>query len=124
MISTAPITGQPTVTWTNRDRGDMAFRDFSFPQVEQELGLRLRDADLFSTAPPVPVREVVAEMVRDGTELAQATAGTIRVKLFKVAAAVRVSVRRVYVQFCSAYPMQEIFALCLKRLKAVARPSG
>jgi hypothetical protein len=59
-----------------------------------------------------------------GTELAQATAGTIRVKLLKVAAAVKVSVRRVYVQFCSAFPMQGIFTACLKRLKAVAWQAG
>lgn len=59
-----------------------------------------------------------------GTELASATAGTIRVKLLKVAAAVQVSVRRVYVQFCSAFPQQELFALCLQRLKAVAWQTG
>ncbi len=59
-----------------------------------------------------------------GTELAQATAGTIRVKLLKVAAAVNVSVRRVYVQFCSAFPMQAVFSLCLNRLKAIAWQTG
>jgi Transposase DDE domain group 1 len=59
-----------------------------------------------------------------GTELATATAGTIRVKLLKVAAAVKVSVRRVYVQLCSAFPMQDLFTLCLKRLKAVSWPMG
>jgi len=59
-----------------------------------------------------------------GTELAQATAGTIRVKLLKVAAAVKVSVRRVYVQLCSAFPMQEIFTLVLKRLKAISWQTG
>jgi Transposase DDE domain group 1 len=59
-----------------------------------------------------------------GTELAQATAGTIRVKLLKVAAAVKVSVRRIYVQFCSAFPMQEVFTLCLSRLKAISWQTG
>ena len=59
-----------------------------------------------------------------GTELASATVGTIRVKLLKVAAAVKISVRRVYVQFCSAFPMQEIFRRCLKRLEAVALETG
>ena len=59
-----------------------------------------------------------------GTELARATVGTIRVKLLKVAAALKVSVRRVYVQFCSAFPMQEVFARCLKRLEAVAWETG
>jgi hypothetical protein len=51
-----------------------------------------------------------------GTELAQATVGSVRLKLLKVAAQVRVSVRRVYVQMSSAYPLQEIFRLCHSRL--------
>jgi hypothetical protein len=51
-----------------------------------------------------------------GTELAQATMGSVRLKLLKVAAQVKVSVRRVYVQLSSAYPMQEIFRLCHRRL--------
>jgi hypothetical protein len=59
-----------------------------------------------------------------GTELASATAGTIRVRLLKVAAALSLSVRRVYVQFCSAFPLQEIFALSLKRLKTTAWQTG
>ena len=59
-----------------------------------------------------------------GTELASATAETIRVRLLKVAAALRLSVRRVYVQFCSAFPRQEIFALSLQRLKATAWQTG
>jgi hypothetical protein len=51
-----------------------------------------------------------------GTQLAQATAGSVRLKLLKVAAQIRVSVRRVYVQLSSAYTMQELFALCHRRL--------
>jgi hypothetical protein len=51
-----------------------------------------------------------------GTELAKATVGSVRLKLFKVAAQVTVSVRRVYVQLSSAYPLQEIFRLCHRRL--------
>ncbi len=68
--------------------------------------------------------ERLRTLTLQGTELAQATAGTIRVRLLKVAAAVKVSVRRVYVQFCSAFPMQEVFTLCLKRLKAIAWQTG
>jgi len=51
-----------------------------------------------------------------GTELAQATVGSVRLKLLKVAAQVRVSVRRVYVQLSSGYPMQELFRRCHERL--------
>lgn len=68
--------------------------------------------------------ERLRTLTLQGTELAQATAGTIRVRLLKVAAAVKVSVRRVYVQLCSAFPMQEVFTLCLKRLKAMAWSTG
>jgi len=59
-----------------------------------------------------------------GTELARATAGTIRLKLLKVAARVTVSVRRVHVQLSSAYVLTDLFRLCHSRLMALAAPSG
>jgi hypothetical protein len=59
-----------------------------------------------------------------GTELAVATVGSVRLKLFKVAGAVRVSVRRVHVQLSSAYPLQNLFALCHQRLMRLRAPSG
>jgi len=54
-----------------------------------------------------------------GSQLAQATVGSVRLKLLKVAAQVTVSVRRVYVQLSSAYPLQELFALCHRRLMSL-----
>jgi hypothetical protein len=59
-----------------------------------------------------------------GTELARATAGSVRLKLLKVAGQVRVSVRRVYVQLSSAYPLQALFRLCHRRLMALVPASG
>jgi hypothetical protein len=59
-----------------------------------------------------------------GTELARATMGSVRLKLLKVAAQVKVSVRRVHVQLSGAWPMQEIFRLCHRRLMALAPASG
>lgn len=59
-----------------------------------------------------------------GTDLARATAGSIRLKLLKVAAQVRVSVRRIYVQLSSAYPLQELFRLCHRRLMALPPAGG
>jgi hypothetical protein len=59
-----------------------------------------------------------------GTELARATVGTVRLRLLKVAAQVRVSVRRVYVQLSSAYPLQKIFGLCQRRLMTLAPETG
>jgi hypothetical protein len=57
-----------------------------------------------------------------GTALAKATVGTIRLRLLKVAAAVTVTVRRVYVQMPSAYPHQALFACCQRRLMALPTP--
>ncbi len=59
-----------------------------------------------------------------GTELARATAGTIRLQLLKVAARVTVSVRRVYIQLSSAYPRQALFRLCHARLMQLAPADG
>jgi hypothetical protein len=59
-----------------------------------------------------------------GTELERATVGSIRLKLLKVAAQVRVSVRRIYVQWCSAYPLQEVFRRCHCRLLGLAPASS
>lgn len=59
-----------------------------------------------------------------GTELERATAGSLRLKLLKIAAQVRVSVRRVYVQMSSAFPLREIFALCQRRLMSLAAEPG
>ena len=59
-----------------------------------------------------------------GTELAQATMGSVRLKLLKVAAQVKVSVRRVYVQLSSAYPLQGLFGLCHQRLMGLPLWSG
>jgi len=55
-----------------------------------------------------------------GTELAQATAGTIRLKLLKIAAVVEVSVRRVRIRLASACPRQELFATVHRQLLAWA----
>jgi hypothetical protein len=55
------------------------------------------------------------------TQFAQATCGTIRLKLFKIGALVRVSVRRIKIAMASAYPYQNEFALAHLRLAAAAR---
>jgi hypothetical protein len=59
-----------------------------------------------------------------GTELERATVGTVRLKLLKVAAQVSVSVRRVYAQLSSAYPLQALFGLCHHRLMAKTSATG
>ena len=51
-----------------------------------------------------------------GTELANASIGQVRLRLFKIAARLKVSVRRIHIELCSAYPLQSLFSLVHKRL--------
>ncbi|ANN60690.1 IS1380 family transposase [Mesorhizobium loti] len=55
------------------------------------------------------------------TRLANATCGTIRLKLLKIGAQVRVSVRRIKVAMASACPYADEFALAHARMRAAAR---
>jgi hypothetical protein len=57
-----------------------------------------------------------------GTELANATAGTIRLKLLKIGAVVTVSVRRIKLAFASACPAKAIFARAVEHLSRLRRP--
>jgi len=54
------------------------------------------------------------------TEFARATCGTIRLKLLKIGALVRLSVRRVHVAMASGHPWQAEWALAHARLSAAA----
>ncbi len=51
-----------------------------------------------------------------GTELERAQCSTIRLKLFKIAARVKVSVRRVWLHLSSSYPHQALFQTLSRRL--------
>jgi hypothetical protein len=53
-----------------------------------------------------------------GTSLAAAQAGTIRLKLLKIGAVVRITVRKVWVALSEAYPWQELFHQVDQRLAA------
>ena len=52
-----------------------------------------------------------------GTKLAKATVGTIRNRLLKVAASIRVSVRRVHVRMCSAFVFRDLFEQAHARIR-------
>jgi len=59
-----------------------------------------------------------------GTELAKATAGTIRQRLLKIGALVTVSTRRVYVRLASAFPLQNLFAQVHRALAGLVAEDG
>jgi hypothetical protein len=50
----------------------MAFRDFTFPEVQQTLGVSVTEADLFAAIGPVNLREEFVGRLREGADLALA----------------------------------------------------
>jgi len=64
---------------------------------------------------------LLAELRRvglEGTKLQKATVGTIRTRLLKIGARIRVSVRRVRVSLSSNHPLQELFITALQNIEA------
>jgi hypothetical protein len=54
-----------------------------------------------------------------GTELAKAQCDTIRLKLFKIGAQIRLSVRKVWISFSESYPYFNLFQQVLLRLQQI-----
>jgi hypothetical protein len=59
-----------------------------------------------------------------GTELARAQTNTIRVRLLKVGALIKVSVRRIRVALSSVFPLQQVFAEALEAIRCTYQPQG
>jgi len=65
---------------------------------------------------PTPREELRAA---EGTALARAQCGTIREKMLKIGAQIRVSVRRVWLSMSESYPRVGLFREVLARLEAI-----
>src|SRR2546421_12338864 len=71
----------------------MPFQQFAFPQVQHDLGLTLKDADLFSAVAPFDVRKEFAAFLQDGVALAVANS-TEKAKSEFIIAPVLLELRR------------------------------
>ena len=62
----------------------------------------------------------------EGTELARAQCSTLRLKLLKIGARIRITARRVWLSFSQAYPYAATFTQVLANLRKepLWRPSG
>jgi hypothetical protein len=58
-----------------------------------------------------------------GTELEAASIGQISLRLFKIAPRLTLSVRRIHIELCSAYPLKALLALMHQRLGALHAPA-
>ncbi|KFE64397.1 IS1380 family transposase [Hyalangium minutum] len=109
-------------------RGDMENRI-----KEQQLGLfadrtsahtlRANQLRLWFSSAAYVLLNLLRHFGLRGTEMERAQVGTLRLKLLKVAAIVRVSVRRVVLSLSAAAPVQDLFARVAQQLCEVPAPS-
>jgi hypothetical protein len=82
--------------------------------TDQMKGNQLR---LYFSALAYTLMEALRRLGLKDTEWAQARVDTIRLKLFKIGAVVRISVRRVLLQLSSAYPWKDNYAAAFHALR-------
>ena len=79
---------------------------------------------LFLSSAAYVLVQALRRTALSGTEMARAQVGTIRLKLFKVAARVVVTVRRVVFHLSSSYPYQGLFEEVCARVMGRLTASG
>lgn len=82
--------------------------------TDEMKGNQLR---LYFSALAYTLMEALRRLGLRGTEWAQAQVDTIRLKLFKIGAIVRISVRRIMLQLNSTYPWKHLFAQAFHALR-------
>jgi Transposase DDE domain group 1 len=82
--------------------------------TDEMKGNQLR---LYFSALAYTLVEALRRLALKGTAWAEAQVDTIRLKLFKIGALVRISVRRVLLQLSSAYPWKDIYAHAFHALR-------
>jgi hypothetical protein len=123
------VTSLPTEQWAAQDlyekfycaRGEMENR------IKEQMCLfadrlctgemKANQLRLYFSALAYTLMEALRRLALKGTEWAQAQVDTIRLKLFKIGAMVRISVRRILLQFNSAYPWKDLFAQAFYALR-------
>jgi hypothetical protein len=103
-------------------RGDMENRI-----KEQQLDLfstrtsgrlmRVNQMRLWLSSVAYTLIEALRRIALEGTKLANAYCGTIRLRLLKIGARIRITVRKVWVSLASSHPAESIFAHAHQRLR-------
>ena len=82
--------------------------------TDEMKGNQLR---LYFSALAYTLVEALRRLALKCTEWAQAQVDTIRRKLFKIGAVIRISVRRIVLEMSSAYPWKDIYARAYRALR-------
>ena len=79
--------------------------------------LRANQLRLYFSSLAYVLVEALRRLGLAGTEWAEAQANTIRLRLLKIAAQVRITARRIWVRYSCAYPWQNVFAAAWTALR-------
>ena len=96
-------------------RGDMENRikeqkSFLFSDRTSAATMRANQLRLWFSSVAYLLMSALRRLGLEGTDLAHAQCDTIRLKLFKIGARIRVTARRIWVSLSSSYPMAALFA--------------
>jgi len=81
--------------------------------------LRSNQLRLYFSSMAYVLLQMLRHLGLKGTELAKAQCATIRLKLLKIGALIRISVRKVWISLAGGYPYVELFRQVHERLCAV-----
>ena len=134
------VTSLPVNGWNQPGRFEPqhCYENFYCQRGEAENHVKQQQLDLFATrssshwmqanqlrlffsAFAYLMMERLRTLALQGTQLATATAGTIRTRLLKIAAHVLIRSRRIHIRLASAFPLQDLFRLASSRLQ-MCRP--
>ena len=82
--------------------------------TEEMKGNQLR---LYLSALAYTLVEALRRLALKGTEWAEAQVNTIRLKLFRIGALVRISARRVWLELSSTYPWKQVYETAFQALR-------
>jgi hypothetical protein len=125
------VTSLPSQDWAARAlyeelycaRGEMENRIkeqlMLFADRTSTAFLRSNQIRLYFSSMAYLLMQALRRMGLQGTELAKAQCTTLRLKLLKIGALLRITVRKVWVSLASGYPYQELFRQVYAQLQAL-----
>jgi hypothetical protein len=121
------------IRWLYEDlyaaRGDMENRIkeqqlYLFADRTSTAFLRSNQNRLYFSSMAYVLMQALRRLALQGTELAKAQCHTIRVKLLKIGAQVRITVRKVWVSLAESYPYADLFRQAYHNLRRLRLESG
>ena len=122
LLDAAPFPAQPLYECLYCARGEMGNRikeQFSlFSDRTSTAYLRSNQLRLYLSSIAYLLLAALRRLGLAGTAMARAQSQTIQLKLLKIGALVRVTVRKVWISFSSSYPHQALFAQVFQQLRS------